>query len=142
MSLDTMSIDALKRIATMNTIRVDAANDMQRLARDALKARTDFGQLQAGRSKAALLEMLEIEAEVNKLAGGLWSSGGLTYEQVNDLHKILMLLDALGGILTQEVKGMVKAKQGCQEKAKNGGICPLHNLQCGYPDCEKGKANG
>jgi len=31
---------------------------------------------------------------------------------------------------------MSEHKKQCSEKAANNGICTLHNLHCGYPNCE------
>lgn len=33
------------------------------------------------------------------------------------------------------IKGLFRLRKVCEEKAKPNG-CQLHNLHCGYPDCE------
>jgi hypothetical protein len=49
-------------------------------------------------------------------------------------HHLRVMHDALRTALEQS--GPEKPRTGCEAKRKNGGVCPYHNLQCGWPACE------
>jgi hypothetical protein len=61
--------------------------------------------------------------------------GTIPYMDSRVYEDAARLRDALRAALEQPVQ--VPVAINCKAKRDNGGVCPHHNLQCGWPDCNK-----
>ena len=46
-------------------------------------------------------------------------------------------ITALRAALAQQAQAQEPMAINCKAKRDNGGVCPHHNLHCGWPDCNK-----
>ena len=86
------------------------------------------------------LEQLENEeVTTDDLLASIY--GGMVAAYLLGYSPDLMVEDAKAGAerlikLVEETEGHLPETKTCKNKDENGD-CPLHNLHCQYPDCEK-----